>query len=753
MKQGLGQLIVFIGALLMPLGATMSQNSPAARLSNMQVTTEAQVRDVLQPLLNRYCGESCRMIDVKVVVDEQIPEGGDMGFESAVSSGPKKYFVKKIDVDLQIDGRVNSINRDRLEKIIEVNLRPFGLLSQVHWSSVAVPRIGTIEGSPDQLRLNLERKLSREINQVISRYCPSSCIVENISIEGLAVSIDEAESLLPNQMVRDIKNGGVFKIESINIDIVFDSVISEKEQAQILQVLKSRTRFADPVNFNVSAREFPETYESKQEKERQAADDPYGLEKLRRMLILFRDLAGTKEIISNSTQSSQATMESDQTLSEASRTAMGESLSTTEMIIIGVVGLLVLLIVVFGVYKITQANRTANAMVGSGQSAEENYAEGTGTGSPDGRDLSSSLRFQLKDLKTELLNLFMEHPKVAKETFSRLLREDGVESVSNYVHIFGHLVIFELLDDPNLQRDLYELSEYYHNSDITVSEEDQVLLLQKLKTKCTASEIRVLTRKASEKFDFLNKLDPAQVYKLVQEESVQVQSIVLTQLERKRRRAVFDMYQGQHKVDLLQQLSMAEAIPKEFLFNVAKALNRKISTRPEFDTENLRSSDILIDLLEKATLIEQRQLMQQLTNSNPDTARSVKMNLVTVEIMPYLKDGHLLELILGLERDGLLAFLMGTREHIRDLLLRKAPEELADSWIEDMESMASVDEANYRIAEMKVLARVKSLANNGVINLLEINDMIFDESAGAGIESGNMGETAPPLNRVSIPAA
>jgi flagellar motor switch protein FliG len=188
------------------------------------------------------------------------------------------------------------------------------------------------------------------------------------------------------------------------------------------------------------------------------------------------------------------------------------------------------------------------------------------------------------------------------------------------------------------------------------------------------------------------------------------------------------MYQGPAKVDLMRELCRADAIPKEYLSNVAKALEKKVMTRPEFDTENLRSNDILLELMEKAELAEQRDLMRNLLETNPEAARGIKLKLVTVEVMPYLKDGHLLELVLGMEREDLLTFLSGTREHIRALLLAKAPEELSESWLEDLANIKGFNEQNFRLVELKVINRIRALVNNGVINLLDINDMIFGKA-------------------------
>jgi flagellar motor switch protein FliG len=234
-----------------------------------------------------------------------------------------------------------------------------------------------------------------------------------------------------------------------------------------------------------------------------------------------------------------------------------------------------------------------------------------------------------------------------------------------------------------------------------------------------------MARKRSEQFDFLHHLDASQIFSLILEEKPHIQSIVLTQLDHVRRRNVFDLYAGEARVGLMRELCKADAIPKEYLANVAKALHKKVLSRTEFDTEQLRSSDIIIELLEKSSLLDQRRLMADLVKTNPDAARLIKLKLVTVEMLPYIRDGHLLEIVMGLERSELLTFLVGAPEHIRELLLSKAPSELAQSWLEDIEQSSAIEESRYRISEMRILGRIRTLANNGAIRLVDINDRIF----------------------------
>lgn len=622
------------------------------------------------------------------------------------------------------------------------------------------------------LRGQLKDKVEKNINKVFSKYCPDQCILESVDLSTQLIQGITAQSYREDQIFFSSNRDLGLKVDGVDVSYLIDDRLDINLRAEIQAVLEGSLRFVTPVNYIANSQPFPDSYQKRLKKEKLLSEDPYGLDKLKNMLRIFRDLAGTKEIITNSTNSSTSDSTKQSSLSSKSLNSSLEKnnselnsmdsflskLSKEEIIAYLAGGLVFLALIIVFIARFARAKKDASEMMfnlstlpGADKKPEKNTEEndsfeqnGETVTNQNGR---INFRLKVDELKNELIDVFLENPRVAKETFSRLLKEDGVEETSKYIHIFGHLIVFELLGDPSLQRDLYELSEYFHSSTFDFDIEEQLKLLQKLKTRCTASEIKVLTLKSSDKFEFLNKLDAGQIYKLIVDEKINIQSIVLTQLDRKRRRSVFDMYEGESKVSLLSELSRADTIPKEFLYNVAKALQKKVQSSPEFDTENLRTSDILLDLLEKASLVEQKTLMTTLVRNNPETARSIKMKLISVQILPFLKDGHLLELVLGMEREDLLAFIMGTEDHIRDLLLDKAPGELSESWQEDMSNFGTVDEQVYRVKEMQVLNRIRNMANNGVFNLLDINEKIFD---GINMDESLEEEEMPNISTTAI---
>ncbi len=744
---------------LAALVAMLCGSHARAEISNpgsydqLRYNSVSAVKTKLAPLLDQYCHDACQLIDVLVEIEESFTETEDIGFEGVTGDDiGDNLKIAKLTIDLQIDDRVTSANRDRLQTILKNNLGNAAPIVEISWRPVTLPQIGQSAAKEEQLKRQLQQRLSAAIDKVIDAYCPEECVLSQIAVDGKLITADEASGLTPEELVTDKTGTAILKIDAVDVEVGMDSKLESGTRNKIMNVMKAKTRFAAPVAFDLQVSEFPESYAKKQEKLAEQSKDPFGLGKLRETLTLFRELAGTKEVITTTQSNNSSTNATE--LNATSNNKESASLSSSKAgegntweWPLYIAGLIVVTgLMAFVILRFASANRDARLMMEAADASRPSMAAPAATAKADARGLTDearrdmSLRMKNEEIREEMIRVFLDAPKVAKETFTRLLQEEGVEDTARYVHIFGHLVIFELLDDPNLQRDLYELSEYYHKSSFVFDANEENRLLQALKTRVTANEIRVLTRRQTEKFDFLTKLDAGQIYNLIAEEKPQIQSIVLTQLDHKRRRGVFEMYTGQPKVELMRELCRADAIPKEYLSNVAKALHKKVSSRPEFDTEHLRSSDILLDLLEKAALTEQRALMTNLVQTNPEAARGIKLKLVTVEIMPYLKDGHLLEIVLGMERDDLMTFLAGTREHVRALILGKAPEELAEGWIEDLANVKGFDEQRYRLVEMKVLSRIRALANNGVVNLLDLNEMIFASSSRVATNQGDAGE-------------
>lgn len=348
-----------------------------------------------------------------------------------------------------------------------------------------------------------------------------------------------------------------------------------------------------------------------------------------------------------------------------------------------------------------------------------------------------AMRMNIQALREELTQMFVSQPKIARDVFSRVLREDGIEFAAKCVSVLGDILVYDLMGDADVKKEVTLLAEYIHVNAPIVGDGEQLTVLRSLKMKMTAGRLRQMTQRTKDMFDFLKSSSPRQIYDLLMDESARSQAVVLTQLTTEKRRAVFELFEGNLKTALLRELCVKESLPREYLFNVAQALKRKIERLGTADGEMLGGADVIIDLMERGDRDSQDEMMANLDHTNPELARQVRSRLVSVETLAYLSDGLLLEIFLALEPQVMVTFLAGTRDKIRQLILRKAPEEVANDWNDSAETLRGLDAESFRLAEMQVLGKIRSFEASGLIQLSEINEIMYPRPANADKDLGS----------------
>ena len=352
------------------------------------------------------------------------------------------------------------------------------------------------------------------------------------------------------------------------------------------------------------------------------------------------------------------------------------------------------------------------------------------------------MRYENERLTEELMALFAQHPKVAKHVFSRILTEEGIETTSQYIQIFGEGVVMDMLRDPSLQSDLAELMEFYAKNPQELGDEDRLELLRALHNRAIAGKMVVMGSRSSAIFDFLAEMDGLQILELIRNESLTVKSIVLTQCDPQKRAQIYSQLDDQTRMELMLELSRIDYLPRDYIFNVANALKRKRRENPKLNTEALPGSEVLLTLLERSNADQARTVIKNLELTSPDSARALKGKLVSVDTLKHLRDGQLLEVILSLRHDELLQFLKGASEDVRGAIFAKSPRDLVVELEEELVNSGAVSREQYQNLERKVLNRMKLMANEGLINLVETNERMLAEQSESPTSGMSGGEAA-----------
>jgi flagellar motor switch protein FliG len=127
----------------------------------------------------------------------------------------------------------------------------------------------------------------------------------------------------------------------------------------------------------------------------------------------------------------------------------------------------------------------------------------------------------------------------------------------------------------------------------------------------------------------------------------------------------------------------------------------------------------------------QKAIIQQLmSTSSGDALQALKSKLASLESIRYMKDSHVTEIATSLKHDELVQFVKGATDDVKNAVLSKISHDLAIEISEEIDLVEPVGRDSYIAIERKILNKIKNLANQGTINLAEVNEKMFANEFG-----------------------
>ncbi len=729
---------------------------------------EQEIRRVVEPVLDQYCHDQCKIIHVETEVDLAIDDLTTPGFEDGggkVSLAPASGKVK-----LLIDENLGTKNRIKITDLLKEHLEALDYPVQLETKTTKFPQPASSSYRTAELREKVSKDIKNSLTSLISQFCPKNCVLGEFDVQTEAVNPEEVDYASGQDYFQD--GPTAVRVKSVKANLMIDENLPASEAAGILEMAKLKVSQFKSTDITSQTMKFPKTVDELNAaiaaneingKNRNPASMNTGdLKELRDS----KEVKDSKELKdSKETSVGSNTSTNNNTNSKTETVAKNESGNKTEhfekyekiervengdavqktldkfrmfgIIISGIILALLCTLVLISFKKqifTTLGMQGGGAGEGKGGDSKITHAYSFGGDSNLSSDEKGALiarRIEANNLHNELTNIFGEQPKVAKHVFTNVLTEEGIEELAQYLEMFGESVVMDLLKDPGLQTDCAELMDFYTKNTFDLTEEEKFSLLKRLHHRTTTAKMQIFGSRSATLFDFLAEMESIQISDMVKSESNTVKAIVLTQCDQKKRNAVFNSYEEGLRLKLMTELTRIDHLPKNYIFNVASALRRKKAENPKYNTEALPGSDVLVSFLEKSGLETQKAIVQQLmSSSSGDAIHALKAKLASLETVRYMKDSHVTEIATSLKHDELVQFLRGATPDIRDAILNKVPQDLAIEISEEIDMVEPVGRETYVSIERKVLNKIKLLSNQGQINLAELNERMFANEFG-----------------------
>ena len=215
----------------------------------------------------------------------------------------------------------------------------------------------------------------------------------------------------------------------------------------------------------------------------------------------------------------------------------------------------------------------------------------------------------------------------------------------------------------------------------------------------------------------LQKMEPQQLSKFLENEHPQTVALVLAHLDAKRASTVLVHLGPQMRVEAVQRLAGMRQFSPEMAQKVALVLHRRMDSLGSTGRKNYAGYKAVADLLNRLDQNLCNNILEEIEQKEPKTATEIRSLMFTFDDLLTVPEQSIREIVAAADKRTLALSLKGGKENIRAHLFKAMSSRAAEMMREDMESMGPVRGRDVTTAQQELLALAQKLESEGKIVL------------------------------------
>jgi flagellar motor switch protein FliG len=211
----------------------------------------------------------------------------------------------------------------------------------------------------------------------------------------------------------------------------------------------------------------------------------------------------------------------------------------------------------------------------------------------------------------------------------------------------------------------------------------------------------------------LQKMEPQQLSKFLENEHPQTVALVLAHLDSKRGSAVLMNLGGAMRVEAVRRLAGMRQFSPEMAQKVALVLHRRMDSLGSTGRKNYAGYKAVADLLNRLDQTACDGILDEIEQKEPKTAIDIRSLMFTFDDLLTVPQQSIRELVSAADKKMLAMALKGGKENIRAHLFKAMSSRAAEMMRDDMEAMGPVRGKDVNAAQQELLALAHRLETEG----------------------------------------
>lgn len=224
----------------------------------------------------------------------------------------------------------------------------------------------------------------------------------------------------------------------------------------------------------------------------------------------------------------------------------------------------------------------------------------------------------------------------------------------------------------------------------------------------------------------LQRVDPAQLSKSLENEHPQTVALVLAHLDLQRGSQVLSTLGEEQRVAAVQRLAEMRHFSPEVAQRVARILNQQLQTVGDAHKRSYSGYKAVADLLNGLEAEASKKILDRIETESPETAIHVRNLMFTFEDLLNVPGASVRDLVASIDRRQLALAMKGTKDELRAHIYKAMSTRAAEMLQEEIEVMGPVRSREVMQAQQSILATARRMEAAGQIILkLEQGDSLM----------------------------
>ena len=225
--------------------------------------------------------------------------------------------------------------------------------------------------------------------------------------------------------------------------------------------------------------------------------------------------------------------------------------------------------------------------------------------------------------------------------------------------------------------------------------------------------IKLLEKSAG--FSSLEKINPQQLSKFIQNEHPQTIALILAHLSASQAAELISALPEDMRTEIVIRMANLEEISPEIVKKIAGVLDQKLEALGSYSLEEYGGVKAVSELFNRMDRRASRNVLEQIESRDPELAASIRDLMFVFEDILLIDDQGVMEILKRVDKKSLAMALKGANDELKTKFFRNMSQRAAEMLKEEMEYLGPIRVKEVEKAQHEIVEVVRNLEEEGVI--------------------------------------